>query len=252
MKRKGIINIDLLIAYMLFNLTLIILIEFITNLLTPFSNEIMIIDLEKKTEGFSDIINKKIDIENIELLCNASSHGLVKKQINYTILGFDLPAVDYEYISPQDTQGSITIIRKDKEFSILAGSNSTSYNASLQFIISKNIGITNISLDNPDNYTKVTDDLGNNVVYINLSFGGSDIDEMIITTSAQTKDFIIIKVNGFPTNDVFIGNTRVSDSCGNESIGYKKTFFETYGVINNKENNFPIRIDGELAWIGVS
>ncbi len=249
LKRKGIINIDLLIAYMLFNLTIIILIEFITNLLTPFGNEILILDLEKRTEAFSDITNKKIDLENIGLLCNISLHGLVKKQINYTIMGFDLPAVDYEYISPQDTQGSITIVRNELEFIILAGSNSASYNASLQFIISENIGITNISLEGSDNYTKITDDLGNNVVYINLSFGGSDSDEIRITTSSQTKEFITMKVNGFPTNYVFIGNTNFSDSCGNEIIGYQQSFFETYGVITNKGNSFPIIIEGELAWI---
>lgn len=251
--RKGdIINIDLLIAYILFTLSLVLMVQFVIELIAPFSNEIEMLDLEKKTQTLQELVTNEFDLSNFNALCNLSLHGLVKKQINYTIKGFLLPSEDSTFINPSLEERGVTIVREGQNIRLLAGGIEPLNNASIKLIFPKIVDAENISLESPDNYTSRLDEYLNHIIEINLSFGGADSDELIIRTSLNEPELIIIEVKGLPKEYVYIGNTPFHSSCGNKSIGYEKTSFQDYGTMSHESNPYLINLEAELAWTRAS
>jgi hypothetical protein len=118
--KKAQLDVDLLIAYIIFIVAIVFIVRYIISLTTPFSSAINFQIKEKERIALRNILSlNKISIDRFNQLCNVKAE-FKNISANLKIVGIPLPGLDTGF-DVKDTNGSILIRRNKTNLIIEAG-----------------------------------------------------------------------------------------------------------------------------------
>ncbi len=250
---KAQLDIDLLLAYIVFIAFIVFIIRFSINLLTPYTNTIdFSIHQRNALKVYHNSIPSVFDYNDLYKLCNVNATELNGVKVIYNIKGVKLPAWDDLIEYPNNTDGKIIILRKNENLEILFGSNSTEYNTTLIMVFPQysNVFIENDSLETQDLISLEKDSFQNDVITINSNVKSNDLDKVMIKTDSKTSPFFVFisGIYGINHNRVFVGSASINGSCSSGGSGYKQ---ELYGnaLMNVNGSDTIVELTQKTWWI---
>ena len=250
MMGKGQVNIDLVFGYLAFIIFVWYFSGYMGDLFTPFIDYAKVEALEKKTLLNRNEVASFININNVQDVCNLTLAGKYGNKISYSIRGFNLFKKDYSFLFPDNTNGSLVFVRDHDSFTVFAGTNSTDFNATLQFTIPSTLvrveGVNNSVFD----YFNQSIDEYDNVVF-NLGLHASSSNKLVgysFHTGFSDDAFLIIERFDNAYFNLWIGNVRAYDSCSSGSENDLLTFHNFFKKFGYGSDEFYALISISTWW----
>jgi hypothetical protein len=244
-KKGAVIDIDIIVAYLLFISVIILLVNFSLRLSAPFSTSIESIEKEKNTLTLMNNLRTEFNINDLSELCNLDYPYLRRLSVAYEIKGFEMPATDSEYFTPNSINGSVVFRRKSDELIIYTGSQVSDKTIIVEAILESDASITNISLESDDYYTIEYDNFNNLLITLNSRVVNGDVDEIRLW---PVKGVVSLKVQGVDYSNTYIGKLKASDYCGVRGIAGPQTRFNRYGLMTDGRNDYYVTLVGDVWW----
>lgn len=247
---RGQINIDLVFGYLAFVIFIWYFSGYMGDLFTPFIDYARIESVEKKVLLNRNEIASFVNVDNIGSVCNITLSGKYGNYVEYLIKGFNLFKKDAGFTYPNQTSGSALIIRDYDSFTVLAGTNSTGFNASLRFTIP----YTLVRVDGFDNsvfdyYNYTIDDYGNLVFDVNLHAGSDNkLVGYVFHTGINKPSFLVIEVFSPEYDKLFVGSTGIMGSCFAGSESDKLTYHSFFKRLGYGSDEFYGLISMRTWW----
>ncbi len=246
LSRKGtVIDFDLIISYVIFISTIIILITFALKMTSPFATSIETINKEKSTIAVQGLISNQFNVNNLDSICDVDYVNLRRLTVTYEIKGFNMPFIDDNNFLPNSINGSVVFKRDGSELHVLTGSSYQLKNIIVKVIFSGSASVTNISLESNDSFSVSYNSFNDLVVSLNSTVSDNDVDELIIK---PINGLVSFQINGVNVNDCFIGNLSISNYCGVKGIRGSHTSFNRYGLITDNRTSYPVKLRGDIWW----
>ncbi len=241
--RKSQIDVDLLFSYMLFITFIIFLVYYVLGLMNPFKDSINFHLQERRALLMQSFIKtEKLSYKTYDSICNNSFDFLTDMKVQYTILGFALPAVDSSLPSSYD----ILIKRESNLINISACSDSNiNYIIHLTFPKDSIIYAVMESTESSDSITESEDEYLNKIETISFNLNSTDCDSLIINPGNK-KMLITISFENVNLSNSYIGDIPIKHECGTEGSSSRHFYTEKYGTLSDKNFIYPIKagIDG--------
>jgi len=244
-KKGTVIDIDIIVAYLLFITIIVLMINYSLRLTAPFTTNIESIDKEKSTLTIEGLIDTSFGINEFDELCDFNYVGVRRFSVSYEIKGFEMPHIDVNNISPASINGSVIFKRDGDTLHVYTGSQHETKSVSVEVYTREEATATNNSLEPSDSLAVYYDQFDNLVIAFDSVVSEGDVDEVIIK---PLKGIVSFNVNGVNKTSIFIGNLSASDYCGTRGIIGTRTSFNRYGLINDGQTNYYAKIMGDLWW----
>jgi len=163
--------------------------------------------------------------------------------VNYEIKGFYAPSNDYNITYPNTSEG-VVFYRNLDELHVLVGNNGSPKVISVQLIADKPVSLLNNSLEPGDNLTIRTDSFNNQIINFDVIVGDDDLDEAVIITSERT----LFSQTVIGSDNVYIGDKLIRNSCGNRGLTARQSSFQRYGLIYDDREIYPALLTGDVWW----
>ncbi len=226
---KGqIINIDGVVAYSLFIGIVLFLVNYILNMTAPFTNNINWIIKEKNTEVVKNMFPNEFELNNLNDLCNINYTDLRRTYVKYTINSFFMPHYDNG-----SGVGDIIFIRNGSTLNLkinLSTPTKIILNFKPEAQISGEINGTVSSTINNYNYQEIT---------INASEANLNIKPI--------EGLVIFEIKKQDLSNAYVGNVKISNSCGYYYPSDHTSFNRFVRIINNNEIFYGF-LEGDLWW----
>jgi len=244
--RKGaVIDIDIIIAYLLFITTIILMVNYTLTMTAPFTTSIESLGKEKNTITVRSLLRTDFGIDDFSDICNISYINLRRFSVTYEIKGFKMPFTDAGNFSPDSINGSVVFKRNEDELHILTGSLEESKSISVEVTTKSSASVTNISLETGDSFSIEYNDFDNLVVTLSSNVNNGDIDEIIIK---PVNNIVSFRINGVDLSNSYIGNLKISDYCGTRGIVGSRTSFNRYGLMSDYRTEYYVKLIGDVWW----
>ncbi|MBR9679187.1 MAG: hypothetical protein GON13_02885 [Nanoarchaeota archaeon] len=247
---KGQINIDLIFGYLAFILFVWYFSGYMGDLFTPFLDYAKVEALEKKTLLNRNEVASFINVNNIQDVCNLTLEGKYGNEVAYSIRGFNLFKKDYSFFSPDNTAGGLVFVRDYSSFTILAGTNSTDFNSTIQFTIpSTLVRVDGVNNSVFDFYNQSIDDYGNIVFTVGLHASSSDsLVGYSFHTGFKDDAFLMVEIFNNDYSNLWIGEVHAYDSCSSGSENDMLTFHNFFKRIGYGSDEFYALISISTWW----
>lgn len=243
--RKGVvIDLDLIVAYLLFITTVLALINFSISLTAPFANNVEIINKEKSTIAVRNLVNNRISLSDFNDACSIRYLNMRLFSLEYQIKGFYMPFTDSEYYPPNTFNGSIIIVRENNDLHLMTGSNATIQTITVEMVFDNEPSVFNISLESADFFTITKDDFDKTIITMQSTVNNGDVDKITIKGA---NGLVSVNYNGVSDN-VYLGTTKITDYCGTRGIAGSTTSFSRYGILNNGREDYYATLRGDIWW----
>jgi hypothetical protein len=248
---KGQINTDLIFGYLAFIVFVWYFSGYVGDLFTPFVDYAGFESLEKNALLQRNRVASFVNINNIDKACNVSVQGVYGSQVSYRIKGFNVFEKDELFTYPNNTYGRVLIIRDYASFTILAGTNSTEYNATLIFTLPYGlVRVEGVSNSDMDYYNQSIDDYGNLVFEVGLFTNSSHrISGYTFHTSFKNDKFMVIEDFSNNPSNLFIGSVKSEGSCSEGAESDLVTSYDFFKRIGYGRNEFYGLISIKTWWI---
>jgi hypothetical protein len=251
----GQINIDLIFGYLAFIVFVWYFSGYVGDLFTPFMDYAGFESIEKSALLQRNKVASVINIDNIKDVCNISVADVYGSSISYLIKGFNVFEKDEDFTYPNETDGGVVIVRDHSSFTIMAGTNSTSfekeYNATIVFTLPFTIvRVDELSTSPPDYYNQSIDDYGNLVFEVGLSTNITDkFSGYVFHTGFKTDKFMVVEdfTNDYST--LFVGDVKAEDFCFSGAESEKVTYYNFFKRIGYGDNEFYGLISATTWWL---
>ena len=242
--KGAVIDIDLIIAYLLFITTVLALVNFSLSLTAPFANNVELINKEENTLTIRNMISNKISLSDFNNACEIDYLNMRLFSLEYQIKGFYMPFSDVNYYQPSNFNGSIVIRRDNNDIRLMTGSNETLQTIIVELVFDNEPSVFNISLEEQDFFLISKDDFNKETIMFQSTVENGDIDEIIIK---GVSGLVSINYNGI-TDNVYLGTTKIVDYCGIRGIAGRTTSFSRFGVLNNEREDYYVTLRGDIWW----
>ena len=251
--RKGaVVDIDLIVAYLLFMGLIIIVVQLTLGLIIPFSTDFRTLSREKNIVSASELISTDFKSSDINDLCNEMNYSNIRtKSVKYNILGFFMPKKDADYSMPNlSSDAGVLFLRDNNYLRVMIGSNGSPItNVTLYLYMDYGTTVLNKSLESLENLSVYYDSLNNFVVKIQSRVSDGDIDEVLIGPFSK-RTLVIPEVYNVSIGSQYVGDLRFNDSCGTRGFKGVQSSFTRYGTLMHAQEFYPIKINGDIWWTG--
>ncbi|MBR9678100.1 MAG: hypothetical protein GOU97_02310 [Nanoarchaeota archaeon] len=255
-RSRGQVDVDAIVAYLIFLFFIIFLINFLLRLVTPFSDSSEFELREKKITSIVSFLEKySMTSEEFQSLCTKEFDFVSNLSLEYNLLGFTLPQNANYTLGSDFGEGQVRFIINGYDFNISAGRTTGSGNASFDLVFPKNVYVssTNSGIESEDDISNSTDFFNNQVFSFNLSLSAGDEDTIIFVTSHSQK-YLVVLTNtntnqGMDLSKFYVGDLKMNDSCGTTGTGYQDYVYQeffTNVVENNNKYLSKVKVN---AWI---
>jgi len=223
---------------------------YISDLFSPFIDYAKLEFLEKKTLLNRNEVASFININNIHDVCNMTLHGKYGNKIEYLIKGFNVFEKDVDYAPPDSTNGSLVFVRDYDSFTVLAGTNSTNFNASIRFTLPFTLvrvdGVNNSVFDY---YNWSVDDYGNLAFDVELHAGpGKSVVGYTFHTDFSSDAFLIVERFNHDYSKMWIGDVPAFDYCFSGAENDRLTFHNFFKRVGYGNKKFYALISISTWW----
>lgn len=246
-KKAAVIDIDIIVAYLLFISTIILMINYALGLTAPFSTSIESIEKEKNTIAVRDGLKTRFGKNEFNSLCNVDYINLRRFSVTYEVMGFEMPYTDSEHFTPSHLNGSVVFWRENEVLHVATGSNASSEFITVEVVIPEDASVSNISLESSDSFSVDYDSFNNLLVILDSAVSDGDVDEITIKPVRGVVSFRLYGVN---QTSCYIGLMPVSDYCGTRGIVGARTSFNRYGLMTDERTEYYIKLLGDIWWTG--
>lgn len=238
-KKAQVMSVDSTLSYFLFALFLLLTSNYIINVSKPFTSYVNYEVIYKNTESLNrEFKTGDVSREYLNNVCNSSYANVVSTRASYKTRAIKLPAYD------KKTNTSKQGVHYEREGDSVRITYNTNTTLSLNYVLitQEDVTITEYNTEESDDYNKTRDD---NIVTITLSVNNTfeDVDEYEITTNAKTIMFINYYQD---VENAYLGKTPMSYSCGLSRNLAKKSYFNSYAVL--EELNAIANYGVEVWW----
>lgn len=244
--RKGaVVDIDIIIAYLVFISTIILMTNYSLRLTAPFATSINSLEKEKNTLAIRDEIITHFSINDFADVCDLDYLNLRRLSVSYEIKGFNMPFTDSNNFSPATINGSLVFQRQGEELRVKTGSVDLAKTINAQIIIPNSVSVYNVSLDTGDSFEIDFDPYDNVVVIFDSTVEDGDVDELIIE---PVNGLVSFWINGVELSDCYIGDLKLNDYCGTRGISGTRTSFNRYGLMTDDYTSYYVKLVGDIWW----
>lgn len=246
-RHAAIVDIDTIVAYLIFITIIVFLINYIIGLTAPFSTSIEALEKEESTITVKDLVNTEFGIDELNNACNIDYVNMRRFLLTYEIKGFRMPFTDAGNFSPASINGSVVFVREGNALHVMTGSQATPKIITVEVTLSQGASVTNVSLESGDAFDLRYDEFSNFIVTLDSSVSNGDIDEIIIKPVNGLATFNVYDID---LSSTYIGTLQASNSCGTRGIIGKHTSFNKYGSISDERTSYPVKLTGDIWWTG--
>ncbi|MBN1923570.1 MAG: hypothetical protein JW791_02305 [Nanoarchaeota archaeon] len=228
-RKAQLMSIDSSISYLLFALFLLYMSNYIVNISKPFTSYINYGELYKNSESLSnDFVTSDVSREYLNNICTTDYVNVVSTRANYEVEAVKLPGFD------EETNPSIQGVHMRREGSKVTLFFNTGLETNFDLIIVTNekVSFNNYNTEAGDEFNITR---SSSVVTINVHSDNtlSDTDDYELETTGDALIFFNYYENSF--ENVYLGTTPLSYSCGALRSLSKKSYFSSYAVLEEKE-----------------
>lgn len=244
-KKAAVIDIDIIVAYLLFISTVVLMVNYALGLTAPFSTSIESIEKEKNTIAVQGGLKTRFGMDEFNNLCDVSYVNLRRFSLTYEVKGFEMPYTDSNHIIPSHLNGSVVFQRSDQVLHVLTGSNSSTELISVEVVIPNEASVTNLTLEGGDSFSVDYDSFNNLLVTLDSTVSNGDVDEITIE---PVNGFVGFRLYGINLSQCYIGTLPVTNYCGTKGITGPHTSFNRYGLITSGRTRYYVKLLGDLWW----
>lgn len=244
-RQGAVIDIDILVAYLLFITTVLLMINYTLSLTAPFSTSIESVEKEKNTVVLKGLVKNEFALSNLSSLCDEIDYvNLRLFSMTYEIKGFHMPFIDNSNVSPGSLNASVVFNRSNTELQVITGSTESAV-ISIEVNAPNGASVTNVSLESNDSFSIINDDFGNSVVSVSSNVNSGDTDKIIIKPLSGVVSF---RLTGANLSNSYVGDTLISDYCGTQGIRGPRTSFNRYGIMTDGRSDYYVTLTGDVWW----
>lgn len=243
-KKGVVIDIDFLISYALFIFLVLILIQFVLSLMTPFQDNLLKISREKDTLAVSSLLINTLSINDFNSACSINYTNVKSLSVSYKIKGFFTPGYDYGFNYPNISEG-VVFYREGDSMRLLVGNSGAQKKITVQLTADKPVSVSELILESEDNVTISYDSFNNQVIILESIVGSNDLDELMFNVNSKTLFAPLIS----GTDNIYLGLKPFNGSCGSKGILSPQTSFQRYGWLSSEQDIYPVIITGDVWWI---
>lgn len=253
-RSRGQVDVDALIAYLLFIFFIIFAVNFLIRLISPFIDVSEFEIREKRiTAVLSQLEEYSITPEEFRAMCTQDFDFVNNLSLEYNVMGFVLPQ-KANHSFTEWGEGQVRIMINNHDLNVSVGRDSGSGNASFSLVFPEEVFVSaENTTDSDDSFTNSTDFYGNKVYSFNLTVPEGDVDNFTLTaTNSQPFMVMLTSINttqGFDLSKYYVGELCLNVSCGTTGSSEEEYAYQEFftNVMENGEKYLSkVRVN---AWI---